>query len=232
MIARYPLSRFIASFDFYDWLVLVQAKGATEIVFDVENPKTVKWPADVVMERFRTIIEPGPLLADMPWRFGTDGDEIASPHMTVLMDHVKSGGTFKRLASILPANRCRYTVTLRNCDRIPERNSNQMAWREFAEEIGAVVIEDHADKPINLHDRVALYAGAEMNFGIVNGPMHLITLTDYPVMMFATKASHKGFREVGMHPLENYPWCLPHQKIVWAEDDLDSLRKQFRNWCP
>lgn len=230
MIARYPLGEYVASFDFFDWLVMVKAKGATEIVFDVSRIKTTKWPEHVVRERLRSILEPGPALAGLPYRFGGDGDPVVSPHMREIVTWVRGGGSFDRLRSVEAPERHRYTVTLRNDARIPARNSNDKAWRTFADEIGAFVIEDYDDHRMHLHDRMALYAGAKQNFGITCGPMHIISLTEFPMMMFANAATHGGYRNVGIEPGGNYPWCNDHQHIVWAEDDLESLRTAFREW--
>lgn len=229
MIARYDVGEFVASFDFYDWLVMVQALGATQIVFDIDSPKTTKWPRDVVLKRFNSIIEPGPALAGLPYRLGRDGSTIVSPHMRELVRFCKAGRKFRRLKSVKPKGDAKYTVTLRHEPRIPQRNSNDAAWRAFAKEIDAVVIEDYGITPIHLHDRLALYAGAEQNFGVTNGPVHLITLTEYPVMMFVGAAAG-GFINCGVQQGEQYPWNLPHQRLIWDCDDLDVLMKSFSEW--
>lgn len=223
--AFYPLWHFIATFDFYDWLVMVEAKGATEIVFDVSRVKADKFPEDVVRQRFESIIEPGPALAGLPYRFDTTGDTVCSPHMSVLVDWVRGGNSFKRLKSVKPPGASQYTVTLRNDPKVIKRNSNADAWRQFADEIGALVIDDYDDNPIHLHDRLALYAGAKMNFGITTGPMHLISLTEYPMAMFATELTHAGFRRSGIEAGSRFPWMLAHQHLIWAQDDLESIRR-------
>jgi hypothetical protein len=230
MKARYSLSTHIASFDFYSWLVLVKAAGATEIVFDTARPKTTKWPADIVLRRYESIIAPGPALAGLPSRKGTDGEPVVNPHMRFLVEHSRAGRRFERLRTVLPAGAARYTVTLRNDRRIPERNSNVPAWRTFAAEIGALVIDDYDDAPLGLHERVALYAGAEMNFGVPNGPMHLCALTPYPFMVFDCDHCAGGFLNAGIRFGEPCPWGGPNQRWIWEPDELPVLRRVFREW--
>jgi hypothetical protein len=69
-----------------------------------------------------------------------------------------------------------------------------------------------------------------MNFGVTNGPMHLISLTEYPMMMVITQPARGGFDTIGINPGGAYPWCLPQHKMIWAEDDLPSLRLMFEEW--
>lgn len=228
--ARYDLAEDIASFDFFSWLVMVAAKGASEIVFGVDRVKTTKWPLDVVKRRFESIIAPGPALLGLPSRTGDDGERMMHPHMRELVEFVRQGNTFPRLSSVLPPAYVRYTVTLRRDRRIPERNSNEIAWRKFAAEIGALVIEDYEVKPIGLHERMALYAGAEQNFGVPNGPLHLALLSDHPVMMFDCQKSAGGYAKCGMEFGSQCPWSGPHQRLIWEPDDLQVLRKHFAEW--
>jgi len=64
-----------------------------------------------------------------------------------------------------------------------------------------VVIDDYYAKPIHLHDRFALYAGAKMNFGVCNGPVFTLSLTEYPVAMFAnTQSARNSNTRFGARP--------------------------------
>lgn len=228
--ACYDLAVDVASFDFYSWLVMAAAKGATEIVFGVDRVKTTKWPQDVVRRRFESIIAPGPALLGLPSRVGSRGERMHAPHMRELVMFYRAGNDFPRLKSVQPPAKARYTVTLRRDKRIPERNSNEPAWREFAAEIDALVIEDFEVVPIGLHERMAIYAGAEMNFTVPNGPAHLILLSDYPLMMFDCQKSAGGYAACGMEFGSQCPWSGPHQRLIWEPDDLDVLRKHFAEW--
>ncbi len=219
-----------ASFDFYTWLVMAGGKGASEIVFAIDKFKPRRWSPEVLMARFRSIIEPGPALLGLKHTFGKDGRRHHGPLLSELVAYHKDGKKFPRLRTVLPPGKAKYTVTLRNNWHQSYRNSNEEAWRTFADEIGAVVIEDYETKPIHMHERMALYAGAEMNFGIVNGPMHCIVLSEYPMMMFGCNKSVLDYVRLGIPNGTSYPWHRPNQFCVWESDDLPVIRKHFDIW--
>ena len=229
MIAVYRLRERLVGFEFFIWLVQVKAAGATEIVLDPSNPKRKKlWREGSVEEKFNSIVVPGSLLAGLPFRIGQhEGGLDATPREIVAQ--VRDGFTFDRLRTVKRPVHCDYTVTLRkNRDGAVNRDSNEDAWRRFAEEIGAVVIEDYSDKPIHLYDRMALYAGAKMNFGVCNGPIFLLSLTPYPVMQFVNSESARNHEaKWGIYPGDNYPWMFDNQRLVWDTDTLDNLRWHF-----
>jgi hypothetical protein len=234
MIACYDLAVELLSFDFYGWLVARKAEGATEIVFDTSKFGPSIWPTEELYRRFDSIIAPGPALLGLPSREGKDGyrGTVGASRLNHLVAAARSS-TLPRLRSVLAPRSARYTVTLRQQTRkSPYRNSNEMAWRQFAGEIGALVIEDYDVKPISLHERVALYAGAEMNFGVASGPMFLCTLTPYPCMSFAWG---RGIQEVvltkyGMPRGTNMPWCGSDQFTFWHSDELEIIRRCFAEW--
>lgn len=231
VIATYSLSKYLANFDFFNWLVMVQAEGATEICLDVENPK-IKGSLTVpeTMQRFHSIIEPGAALAGLPSRIGKgkNGPDIFGP---LLNDWIRSGKRFVRLKSPKHPVEVDFTVTIRHhhLQGMHVRDSNREVWTKFAEQIGAVVIDDWYDKPIHLHDRMALYAGAKMNFGVCNGPVHLISLTPYPVAMFVNTETNRWTQHRrGINTGEKYSWMLDNQHLIWEEDDsLDALLRTF-----
>lgn len=197
-------------------------------MIDASNPKTNKWPVEESRKRVESYILPGPALAGLPCREGTDGDDnICGQDLAHIIAYCKAGGRFERLKSVLPPSRERYTVTLRQSANLSHRNSEQVAWRVFAADIGAYVIEDYDVKPISLHERMALYAGAEMNFGVLNGPVALCHLADYPVMIFRADSQAKLLRSRGVKDGGKFPWMLPHQHLIWQDDMIDSLRWNF-----
>jgi hypothetical protein len=231
MIATYSLSKCLASFEFFNWLVMVQADGADEICLDIEKPKLKNFNLDDVMRRFHSIIEPGPRLAGLPHRccygrVNSPIDAVASQ----LLPWYMSGRRFQRLMSVKPPVICDYTVTIRDNDAgAHSRDSNRFVWQQFAEEIGAVLIDDYYRKEIHLHDRMALYAGARMNFGVCNGPIHLLSLTPYPVAMFVNGQSARNSQtRWGMWPDKKYPWMLENQTMIWKDDsNLDVMLRTF-----
>lgn len=230
MNALYDLSRHIASFNFFEWLLFAQTKGATHVTFNQRAPKAVKWPADQVERRFHSILLPGAALAGMTHSMGTVGEAIGNPSGTLAVEAWKSG-RMRRLRSVLPAGKERYTVTLRKTYRANGRDSDEDAWRVFAEEIGARVIPDYDVEPIHLHERVALYAGAEMNFFVSNGPGVLCSFTEYPCMVFDTHLAAGSLAADGIHGWgAQYPWMLNNQYAIWEAATLPNIRKHFYSW--
>lgn len=227
MIATYRLSSYLASFEFFFWLVMVHTAGASEIVFDTNNPRTKKNSLDDVIKRFHSILKPGPALVGLPCRIGDDKTQIdAFP--SHLYAWYNSGKRFARLKSVKPPVKCKATVTIRQNITAPMRDSNRDAWLRFADEIDAIVIDDFYRDPIHLHDRMALYAGAEMNYGVCNGPMAMLSLTEYPVKVFVNSESARNSNiRWGIEPNTSWPWMLSNQQLVWAPDDLDALM-QYR----
>ena len=228
MKALYQLSNKIACFDFYAWLVMQAQAGATEIVFDKSNPKTDKWPRETVLRRFESILWPGPLLLGLKCSIGTVGAQLAPYHQRDLIRLARAGVKFPRLKSVLPPGKERYTVTLRKTGRSPDRNSNEPEWRRFAAEIGARVIPDYDDYPIALYERMALYAGAEMNFFCANGPSILCFLSEYPAMLF--DAQNSTLTSSGLPLGEKYPFCLPQHFMVYEPPTMEAVHRHFEAW--
>ena len=227
----YDLSRELLSFDFFGWLVQAKAAGASEITFDLSN-----FERDAKRDRrITSILAPGPALADLSWRLGGDGDRMAlgSSRMGALVRFAQDNPSFERLRSYLPPNRrFAYTVTLRRQANESYRNSNNEAWLAFASEIGALVIADYDDDPLDLHTRMALYAGARLNLGVACGPLMLCSLTDYPVLMLAwgKGSQHLVLQKYGIPRGGRAPWCRDYQWALWDDDDLESIRRAFNSW--
>lgn len=209
---------------------MAKALGATEIVIDPTDARSDKWPRDAVMRRLESILLPGAEFAGLPSRLGTDGDVLDHPDISRLIAFVRGGGKIERLRSVLPPGESKYTVTLRKTSRAPERNSNEGDWRNFANSIGARVIEDYDTHPIGIQERMALYAGAEMNFFVVSGPSHLCSLAGLPCMIFAATESEAHFRKRGIERGQNWPWAVDGQYLIWEPDNLASLSRHFNMW--
>lgn len=237
MRALYDLGRYLASFNVFEWLVQAEANGATMIVFDIRGIRGDKWPTPVSLKRFWSICEPAPALIGLPREIfdnrtigSTEAKELARPGGRPLVEFWRAGRRFKRLRSVREPGRERYTVTLRRTQRAAGRNSDEPMWREFAAEIGARVIPDYEDEPIHLHDRVALYAGAGMNFFVSNGPGILCSMTEYPCMMFNTHHAAGSLAEDGLAWGDQYPWMLANQRAIWEAATAESVREYFRHW--
>lgn len=237
MRALYDLGRYLTSFNFFEWLVQAEANGATKVIFDIRNLRGDKWPLQIARRRFESICLPGPALIglthevfDRSTTLETEAQELAKPGGKPLVDFWRSGRRFKRLKTVRPPVKVRYTVTLRKTQRAPGRDSNELIWRTFATEIGAWLLEDYEVQPIHLHERMALYAGAEMNFFVSNGPGILCSMSEYPCMMFNTHHAAGSLKGDGIGYGEQYPWMLVNQRSIWEESTLENLRDHFNHW--
>lgn len=237
MRALYDTARYLTSFNFFEWLLLANAAGATKIVFDIRGIRGDKWLTPIARQRFWSICAPGPALIGLPFEVfdartmaTTAARDIAKPGGRALVNFWNAGNRFKRLSTVFaPKSEC-YTVTLRKTQRSPLRDSDEAVWRAFAKEIGAFVIEDYDTKPIHLHERMSLYAGAEMNFFVSNGPGILCSFTEYPCMLFNTVHAAGSLAEDGIPYGAPYPWMLGNQKTIWEIATPESLRRHFYHW--
>lgn len=237
MRALYDCSRYLTSFNFFEWLLQAEANGASVVVFDIRGMRSDKWSQSKSLKRFWSICAPGPALIGLRhevFRPGnslrTEARDVAQPGGKPLVDFWKAGRRFKRLKSVRPPKSVRYTVTLRKTERSPLRDSDEAIWRAFAQEIGALVIPDYDEQPIHLHERMALYAGAEMNFFVSNGPGVLCSFTEYPCMLFNTVHARGSLLADGLEDGAQYPWMLENQRAVWDLATPESLRRHFDHW--
>lgn len=225
MIACYDLSSQLVTFDFYGWMVEQAENGAEEVVFSGTGSLD-----EATRTRFENIVKPGPAFLGLSSRVGDDGDRGKRAKFAQLIEFAYNNRHFRRLRSVLPPGDARYTVTIRHSDVDTWRNSNRAAWRRFASEIDAVVIEDYAIEPICLHQRMALYAGAEMNFGMSGGPMWMCSLSEYPCMIFGLAKHETYFERRHMRHGERMPWCRKNQFTFWDYDDYDQIVRRFKSW--
>src|SRR5262245_38840122 len=185
MIACFDLQHRLPTYDFFCWLTHVKLLGAT--AFNIPRSRKFKmrkkWRPEETERRLANYILPGPALAGLPGAMGEEGDRTIGSHLVVDLwrDIQNNGGYMPRLKSVLPPGQIKYTVTLRQQAYKSEKNSDPDVWREFARRIDAHVFEDYSVQPIGLHQRVAIMAGARMNFGVPNGPLSLLYWTEYPL---------------------------------------------------
>lgn len=220
------------TYDYFVWLMQIQLMGYTHVNYKTDYIRAKKHGGDVVQarQRFDNFIWPSTLFAKgMTRAFGSSGDRVGNcmiPDLIKLLD-VRS---LPRLESIQEPANVKYTVTLRQMEYKPERNSDLEVWRKFAAEIGAHVIEDHFVKPITMQERMAFYAGANMNFGVMGGPMALLLWTPYPLSVWcdpAVEALTKSMNGHGMNVGGQWPFQLNSQRLVWKEPTLENLLAHF-----
>ncbi len=226
--ARYDLAFRVASFDFFIWATHARLLGATSIVFGIDKVRSRKWSPEEIMRRYYSIVRPGAELMGLPWREGDGGVTIGTHKLQGLLELKR--WDFPRIVTKVPPGKAKYTITLRRTDHKKFRNSIERVWREFAKEIGAHIIEDWYVDPITLEERLALYAGAEMNFGVVNGPMGLLYCSPYPMMMFDCKSCAFAWKQHGISEGQQLPFALPDQRLIWSKQEPKTLRQEFDKW--
>lgn len=148
------------------------------------------------------------------------------------------------------------TITLRECEEWPHRNSNIQAWIQFAEDIqrqgfAPIFIRDTAkafdrvdgfasdpEASIDIQERCALYEAAACNLFVANGPCTLALFGSRPWLTFIETFpdghryecnTPKFWREgQGIEIGSQFPWCSPLQRIVWKKDDYDNIVEAWR----
>lgn len=222
MKAHYGLGHYRANFNFLEFLVASASQGANHVVFSTDKPRPYYSPEETE-RRVKSILEPACALAGCTFSHGNEPGINPGYHISAVINAHKNG-RIRKLKTVLPPKSEKYTVTLRNTSENANRNSNEDDWREFAQEIGAFVIEDWSDKPIHLHERMAYYAGAKMNYFVANGPMMLCLLSDYPYTAFMDGVNEKYHQRNGFWRIQ-LPWANKNQKAVWNGASPKNMRR-------
>ncbi len=164
-----------------------------------------------------------------------------------------------RVARWMAAKNVNYPLifTLREATHWTKRNSNLPAWIEFARTCGEEVIfvrdTEKADEPLedfltcpeasrDLGFRMALYERAQCNMLVGSGPVMLLIFSTAPYMFFRPLMDPKtvdgwpaGTPEwwrdnVGVRVGSQFPWADQNQRIIWAPEDLETIRSAWRNF--
>jgi len=130
------------------------------------------------------------------------------------------------------------TITVRESEYWPQRNSNLVAWAQVADWLrgrGYEVVwvpdtESHgrgyAPAAFDIDIRMALYEGAALNLGVSNGPMALFLYSSVPYILFrlldeTTPATTAAFwRKCGVEPGTN---LTRNGVCVWEPDDYEVI---------
>lgn len=143
------------------------------------------------------------------------------------------------------------TITLREAEHWPERNSRIEDWIRFARYLqtngekvifvrdtakARETIEGFETSPWASQDlvyRTALYQHAKANLFRSNGPAIMAVFSECPWLQFmdpvdeksSFSPNHPSFWTncMGITPPEQYPWSAPDQRFIWAPDTYDNL---------
>jgi hypothetical protein len=152
------------------------------------------------------------------------------------------------------------TISLREYDSLPARNSSLKDWAKFAtglnKDIYYPVILRDTEKdfdPVpeelegltifheavwNVELRVALYELSYLNMCVNNGPAALLYYhknTRYLLLKFVVPSvygcSEEYFTSKGLRTGKSFPWATPLQKIVWEDDTYEVIKREFESMC-
>ncbi len=148
-------------------------------------------------------------------------------------------------------------ITVRRYGFAPDRNSNLAAWLEFARELDrekySVVFVPDTDSAYDNYTveiarefpvfreaafhpqlRVALYESAFVNMSTLAGPASMVMLNAEcrylqfkPMVDSAPMSTRRVVEEMGFKINENPAYAAPFQKLIWEEDNVEVLRREF-----
>lgn len=151
-------------------------------------------------------------------------------------------------------------ITLRQYSYMPKRNSNIVAWANFAKSLDpekyfVVIVPDTEvtmQKPNpelaefehfmeacwNIELRAALYEKAYLNLGINNGPLSLCWLNRRcRYIMFKILTEDVPQTTIAAQERHGFiqdkppAFALEHQKWVWESDNEEVIQREFANMC-
>lgn len=191
MTAIYDLCKHPTTFDFASWACYARTCGTEKVHFIIDGPIAQwKYPADIAWKRFANILIPLCKLAGLEYSVGgrIDGKTFSymAGHLNKLYKQL--GRIHKLKHTQIPLRSPYVTITLRESFRNRFRNSNVAEWEKFrkwleGKNVDVEVLPECENAPINLEYRMGLYAGAQMNFGVGNGPMALCVFSEAPYLL-------------------------------------------------
>lgn len=274
MLAAYDLSRSPASYDVVAFLLHIEAerirRGDSTIDLAI-LPGPVNgfrsdrfWPHDpeyrkhllnnvvIPMCKMLTSCRSVMMMASAPDAFGAGRSMYG---FRIMLEAMKvAGRPLRPKAETFSAQSKLVTITLREGEHWPTRNSNVGEWVNAAEQIkergyqvlfvrdtvrSTVAMPGFDIDPNASHDleyRAALYRSAFCNFFVSNGPAWLAVCLDAPAIVI--KPTTDGllacytrgyFKNCGLtDQLPNNP---THQHIVWKDDNEKEIMEAFENFC-
>ena len=228
----YDLSTRPASFDFVTCVATAKTLGATHVRFVKKGWKLKNYSNPE--ERFRSIVEPSVGLWGMDYSVGEREGLEYSHFLPAAVEAYKKFGRIEKIPyPVAPMDYV--TITLRK-SRNPERDSKDDEWAKFAKRVGckAIIIRDYDERPLDLVDRMKLYAMAKMNFMVINGPITLCIHSDAPYLCMRTigceksgSTSPKFMEKIGITPGFQFPWANANQRLSYLDDTCSNIESEY-----
>ena len=269
----YDLHRAPLSYDFSSWLVFMEmrrikagAPAPLKVAF-TKPPPDRQWTAysDLMLKEVLVpMVEMIGGVVDSRALKARNRVEYYCPFPIV--EAAKEGAAVPRLkprpqlveacAQVMPVPPV--TITLREAEHDPFRNSNLEAWLKFAQDLKdagehVVIVRDtlKADELLagfetfpqaskDLHIRCALYNYAKANLFVSNGPFGLALFGECPWLYLNDISEYPGTvngremweRYIGVEVGGQYPWARPDQRIVWKHDDYENIVAAWKEYAP
>src|SRR3990167_1465785 len=233
-ILLYDLAVRPASFDFVTCLATSIALGIKHVRFVYGQWKRKNYTLEQAEGRWRSIVEPASALYGLTYSIGERKGIEVNHMLRAAIEVYKKHGLIGKIP--LPCVAKDYvTLTLRK-SRNPERDSNEAESLKFAERCDrkVIIIRDYEERPIDLYDRMKLYAGAYMNIMVINGPLTLCIHSDAPYISMRTIGCERSgstapaFSEKnGITPGFQFPWATDNQRMSYLDDTADNIMAEY-----
>lgn len=275
-LVMYNLARMSCSFDFLTWIINAEmtrvregAPGPLKVGFFHGNESTLTQALSggARAHNFEHIMRP--LIALMGAEEDPDaivtGRRIDTLAMGPVIDAVNAGEPLPKVVindesreeirkHLLDAcdGKLPVTITLREADHFPNRNSNVTEWLKFAEWLEArgervLFIRDTAKsmEPItgfatmppasqNLFVRTAVYQVAKANLFVSNGPAMLaVMFSERPWLFFTQLTVNNPYGPntpdgwkyfTGIDSGAQFPWAKRDQRVIYKPDTFEEIR--------
>lgn len=245
MQAVYDLETHPATYDFAFWVVLAKSMGVKHVNFQYNGRiQDKKFTKEYAWKRVANLLIPICNLARVSWSI-VPGDSTFKCGYSAgdASRFFNVNGFLESLEPTFDPGKKNYcTITLRDSIRNKFRDSNNEAWAAFGESLGkeVVVIPDVESGYIHLdlEYRMALYAHADMNYGVNNGPMSLCYLSNAPYMVFNMLPDVPEGESLRKHMEQDdfvdkqFPWAHEKQRLFWKPDTIENLKEAQEEMFP
>lgn len=236
----YDLSNRPSSFDFVTCMATATTLGAGHVRFVLNRGwKPKNYSVESAKERYRSIVEPSVAMWGLQYSVGErDGTEYSHFFPAALAAYRENGSIRKIPCKV--EDKGYITITLRNSPgRTPARDSKNKEWKIFAERqrakgVRVIVLPDYDEMPLELGDRMRLYAGAHMNFFVINGPVTLCIHSEAPYLCMRTigcensgSTSPAYMQSIGITPGFQFPWSNARQRLSYLDDTAENIEREY-----
>ena len=236
-VLLYDLGNRPASYDFVTCLATSIALGCRHVRFVYGKWKPKNYTLEQARQRWCSIVEPACALFGIRYSIGERyGTEVNHLLRAATETYNRTGRIGKIVIPCAPKDYL--TITLRN-SRNPERNSKDEEWLKFAARMKqsgqkVVIIRDWDEKPLDIYDRMKLYANARMNLMVINGPLTLCIHSDAPYISMRTigcensgSTSPAFSAKNGITPGFQFPWANVDQRLCYLDDTAQNIEAEY-----